>query len=49
MECATPFAAVCPNCHREIHHGLDGQAVNERLQTAVTRRETEITSDPPLP
>jgi len=25
-------AAICPNCHREIHHGKDGEALNERLK-----------------
>lgn len=24
--------AVCPNCHREVHHGADGDAKNERLK-----------------
>lgn len=24
--------AVCPNCHREIHHGVGGAEKNERLQ-----------------
>ena len=24
--------AVCPNCHREIHHGAGGELKNERLQ-----------------
>jgi len=24
--------AVCPNCHREIHHGADGEEKNRRLQ-----------------
>jgi 5-methylcytosine-specific restriction enzyme A len=24
--------AVCPNCHREIHHGAEGEGKNERLQ-----------------
>jgi 5-methylcytosine-specific restriction protein A len=23
--------AVCPNCHREVHHGENGEAVNRRL------------------
>jgi 5-methylcytosine-specific restriction protein A len=36
------MGAVCPNCHREIHHGVDGHVVNERLQKVVSRRETEI-------
>jgi 5-methylcytosine-specific restriction protein A len=25
-------AAICPNCHREIHHGLDGKDKNLHLQ-----------------
>lgn len=25
-------AAICPNCHREIHHGKNGEALNERLK-----------------
>lgn len=25
-------AAICPNCHREIHHGKDGKAKNQHLQ-----------------
>jgi 5-methylcytosine-specific restriction endonuclease McrA len=25
-------AAVCPNCHREIHYGKHGEDLNERLQ-----------------
>jgi 5-methylcytosine-specific restriction enzyme A len=36
------MAAVCPNCHRQIHHGLDGRTVNKHLQAIVTRREAEI-------
>jgi hypothetical protein len=29
------MAALCPNCHREIHHGVDGRSINERLQELV--------------
>jgi 5-methylcytosine-specific restriction enzyme A len=36
------MAAVCPNCHREIHHGLGGRAMNERLQITVNLREAKI-------
>jgi 5-methylcytosine-specific restriction enzyme A len=25
-------AAICPNCHSEIHHGEDGKRKNRRLQ-----------------
>lgn len=25
-------AAICPNCHREIHYGVDGEEKNQRLQ-----------------
>lgn len=24
--------AICPNCHREIHHGKEGDSLNEKLQ-----------------
>ncbi|WP_246259362.1 MULTISPECIES: HNH endonuclease [Chelativorans] len=23
--------ALCPNCHRRVHHGMDGQAYNTEL------------------
>lgn len=29
------MAGVCPNCHREIHHGRNGGAVNKRLLDRV--------------
>lgn len=25
-------AGICPNCHKEIHHGVHGQEVNQHLQ-----------------
>lgn len=28
-------AAICPNCHREVHHGADGEAKNKALQSHV--------------
>jgi 5-methylcytosine-specific restriction protein A len=34
------MGAVCPNCHREIHHGANGPSINERLQTAVSSKES---------
>ena len=36
------MGAVCPNCHREIHHGDQGRSLNERLQSAVTAREDAL-------
>lgn len=24
--------AICPNCHREIHHGVNGESLNRRLE-----------------
>jgi 5-methylcytosine-specific restriction enzyme A len=36
------MGAVCPNCHREIHHGSDGASINERLQTAISRKEVSL-------
>jgi 5-methylcytosine-specific restriction protein A len=31
--------AVCPDCHREIHHGMHGQAKNEALIEVVRQKE----------
>jgi 5-methylcytosine-specific restriction enzyme A len=36
------MAAVCPNCHRQIHHGVDGRSMNERLQVAVSTKEAGL-------
>jgi 5-methylcytosine-specific restriction protein A len=36
------MAAVCPNCHREIHYGVDGAKVNERLQGTVSQKEANL-------
>jgi HNH endonuclease len=33
--------AVCPNCHREIHHGQNGSKLNESLQAAVLKKEKD--------
>ena len=33
------MAALCPNCHREIHHGIDGAEKNQRLQLAISEKE----------
>jgi 5-methylcytosine-specific restriction protein A len=32
--------AVCPSCHREIHHGMHGQAKNDALIVVIQRKET---------
>jgi 5-methylcytosine-specific restriction protein A len=31
--------AICPNCHREIHHGVDGEVKNRRLQQDLVMLE----------
>jgi 5-methylcytosine-specific restriction protein A len=33
--------AVCPNCHREIHHGAEGEQKNTRLQDHLGELEEE--------
>ena len=40
--------AICPNCHREIHHGRDGKIKNERLQQHITNIESKFDLAPPL-
>lgn len=32
-------AAVCPNCHREIHHGVNGKARNDDLARRIKAME----------
>lgn len=32
-------AALCPNCHYEIHHGVDGEEYNEELAATIKQRE----------
>lgn len=31
--------AVCPTCHRRVHHGRDGQAYNDQLRAKLTSLE----------
>jgi 5-methylcytosine-specific restriction protein A len=31
--------AICPNCHREVHHGENGKALNDRLQARLGQLE----------
>lgn len=33
------MGALCPNCHRRIHHGQDGSKLNSTLQDYITRIE----------
>jgi 5-methylcytosine-specific restriction protein A len=32
------MAALCPNCHREVHHGRNGDALNRRIQQDITAK-----------
>jgi 5-methylcytosine-specific restriction enzyme A len=34
-------AAVCPNCHREIHHGQNGEELNRRLIIRLAELEAD--------
>jgi 5-methylcytosine-specific restriction protein A len=38
--------AVCPNCHREIHHGAKGQERNEALIELIRRKELTLDGAP---
>ena len=38
-------AAVCPNCHAEIHHGDNGEKLNTELKEALGRIEADATSE----
>lgn len=32
-------SAVCPNCHREVYHGTEGEEKNRTLQTRLAELE----------
>jgi 5-methylcytosine-specific restriction protein A len=36
------MGAICPNCHREIHHGVQGKTKNSKLQELVTAKEMQL-------
>lgn len=38
-------AAICPNCHREIHFGLDGSSKNDKLIQYVLDIEERLTAN----
>jgi hypothetical protein len=40
--------AVCPNCHREIHSGVDGDENNERLKQDLAVPAEAYSTEPPL-
>jgi 5-methylcytosine-specific restriction enzyme A len=35
-------AAVCPDCHRHVHFGIDGNGVNEAIKAAIKAKEGAI-------
>ena len=35
-------AAICPNCHRRIDHGIDGNKVNDNLGEAISLKESKL-------
>jgi 5-methylcytosine-specific restriction protein A len=36
------IGGICPNCHRQIHYGSDGQDVNRRLQDSLGALEERM-------
>jgi 5-methylcytosine-specific restriction endonuclease McrA len=36
---AAHVIALCPNCHRRVHHGADGKQFNKRLMKRLTALE----------
>jgi 5-methylcytosine-specific restriction protein A len=35
-------AAICPNCHREVHYGENGESKNEALRASTMTKQLEI-------
>lgn len=40
-------AAVCPNCHREAHHGVDPRAFQVALRNLIEGKEGQRSSSKP--
>jgi 5-methylcytosine-specific restriction endonuclease McrA len=38
--------ALCPNCHRECHHGLDLEGIEKKLCEEIKRRERDSDDEP---
>jgi 5-methylcytosine-specific restriction enzyme A len=36
------MAALCPNCYREIHHGVNGERKNNALQATIDQFEKRM-------
>lgn len=39
------MAAITPNCHREIHSGLNGEEIDNRLKKVIAEKENLITAN----
>lgn len=37
-------AAICPNCHRQAHYGVDRAGLNDRLRADIAAKETRLQS-----
>ncbi len=35
-------AAITPNCHREIHYGVNGKELDQRLLNSIAKKEDEL-------
>jgi 5-methylcytosine-specific restriction enzyme A len=36
------MAALCPNCHRQVHYGLDGDQLNATLTDLIRKKESAL-------
>jgi 5-methylcytosine-specific restriction protein A len=41
------MGAICPNCHREAHHGTNAGELNSRLQERIVMKEGQPLLPPP--
>ena len=38
------MGGVCPNCHRAMHYGAKGKALNAELQRTVDAKEADLSA-----
>jgi 5-methylcytosine-specific restriction enzyme A len=39
LDSPTHIAALCPNCHREVHYSVDRDEMKDRLGKAIEEKE----------
>lgn len=42
LDAPNNVAAICPTCHRRVHHGIDGRRVNDELRAKISALKARV-------